>query len=204
MTQIRLRFPRFILTVALSVAVIFGILYLLDAKMKPVVVAASSTLANRVGSEALTGALTDVIEKHADNDHLFATYPLQSGSDMTITRMDVSYLTQLQARAAEEATDRLENLSRQTIRLPLFSMYSGSLLSRSTLTIPVRIHLLGAVHTSIESDVSSRGVNQVVHIISIHETAEVMVITPFVSKPTHIDAKSPVVYIVMSGPVPHF
>lgn len=195
--------PRSLLAIMGVVSLVLGILYLLDAKMKPVVLAASSTMAHRVGAQALTMALADVVQEQAGDDHLFTTVPASNHSQITMTRVDVSYLTKLQAAAGAEATERLNALSKQTIRLPLLSMYSGSLLSRSTWTIPVRIQLLGAVHTSIESDVMSKGVNQVVHIIWVREMAEVMVITPFVSRPTTVDAKSPVAYVVMSGPVPH-
>lgn len=197
------RQPPWLLVTGLIVACLFGVIYLLDAKMRPIVVTASTTLAHRAGAEALNVALTDEIERSADAAHLFSTKVEDDNNGITVTRVDIAALTQLQSTATEAARDRLSTLSQQTIRLPLVNMFSGSLLSRSTLTIPVHINLLGTVHSSIESDVQSMGVNQVVHIIYLHVTAEVMVITPFVSRPTVIDTRAPVAYVVMAGPVPN-
>lgn len=164
---------------------------------------ASSALAHRVGSEALNAALSQDISQFTGSDHLLTTHFQGRDGTLSVTSVNMQELSLLQAEATHDAQERLSELSRQTIRLPIVHLLNGSLLSASTMTIPVRISMLGTVHSTIESDVETKGVNQVVHIISLHVTADIMVITPFVAAPASIDATTPVVYLVMAGPVPN-
>lgn len=178
-------------------------LYLLDMRLRPMVMTASAALAHRAGSEALHAALDQDISSADEADDLLTTRVGGSDGAFSVTSVNMAKLTELQGMATRDAQARLVELSRQTIRLPVVHMFSGSLLSGSTMTIPVRISMLGTVHSAIESDVETKGVNQVVHIIYLHVTADVMVITPFVTTPTSIETWAPVAYLVMSGPVPN-
>lgn len=178
--------------------------YLLDQRLRPLVTTAASALAKRAGAEALSEALSFDIATDVPTGSLVTTdIGKGSGGQLAITSINMAKLSQLQQLATHDAQERLAALSKQTIRLPLVQMFSGSLLSGTTMTIPVRITLKGAVHSAIESDVETKGVNQVVHIIYLRVTADIMVITPFVSTPTQVETRAPVAYLIMSGPVPN-
>ncbi|MFB5192081.1 sporulation protein YunB [Alicyclobacillus fastidiosus] len=177
--------------------------FFLDMKLRPVVTTASAALAHRVGAQALGEALTEEISSFPEDDKLVETSLQKENGGITVTRLNLSLLTTLQGQATARAQSHLEDLSKQTIRLPVMHVLSGSLLSRSTLTIPVKISILGTAHSTIETEVETKGVNQVVHIVYLHLTADVMVLTPFVSSPTVIETRAPIAYLVMNGPVPN-
>ncbi|WAH38413.1 sporulation protein YunB [Alicyclobacillus dauci] len=200
--RLSVRFPRWMMSTIAMLGVLFGGLYLLDVKLRPMVTTASTALAHKAGSEALNEALTDEIMAYGARGPLLDTTVDKQAGNFTITRVNMAAVTKLQGDVTRQAQARLQALSSQSIRLPLIRMFSGSLLSKSTLTIPVRMSMLGAVHSSIESEVQTKGVNQVVHIIYVHVTADIMVITPVVTTPITVDSRAPVAYLVMAGPVP--
>ncbi|GMA59819.1 hypothetical protein GCM10025859_02590 [Alicyclobacillus fastidiosus] len=177
--------------------------FVLDMKLRPVVTTAAGALAHRVGAQALGEALTEEISSFPEDDKLVETSIQKENGGLTVTRLNLPLLTTLQGQATARAQLHLQALSKQTIRLPVMHVLSGSLLSRSTLTIPVKISILGTAHSNIETEVETKGVNQVVHIVYLHLTADVMVLTPFVSSPTVIETRAPIAYLVMNGPVPN-
>ncbi|WP_328702217.1 sporulation protein YunB [Alicyclobacillus suci] len=202
-TYRRMLWPGWLTLGVVCACVFIGLACLLDMRLRPSVTTASAALAHRVGAQALNEAVTEEISSFPEDDELIETTVNEDHSGMTVTRFNLPLLTKLQAEATTRAQARLEALSRETIRLPMMHLLSGSLLSRTTLTIPVKISLLGTAHSTIETDVETKGVNQVVHVIYLHMTADVMVVTPFVTKPTVIETKAPIAYLVMSGPVPN-
>ncbi|MFD1676929.1 sporulation protein YunB [Alicyclobacillus fodiniaquatilis] len=199
---VRVSIPRWLLPAAFVCAVLLFSLYMLDHRLRPSVMTASTAIARRVGAEALNDALTADISAYEDDDKLLTTTTVNGGK-MTLTRVNMTALTQLQAIATKHAQASLQTLTNQTIRLPIVQMFSGSLISRSTFTLPVRITVIGSVHSKIDSDVESKGVNQVVHIVYLDLTAQVMVVSPFVTQPITIETKAPVAYVVMAGQVPN-
>lgn len=199
---VHVRFPRWLFPLAVMAAVIGLGLYLFDARLRPVVTMASTAVAHRAGVEALNQAVTNEIAGDNEIKDLLDTTEESADGDMTVTRVDMAALTRLQGDVTQAAQERLEALSQETIQLPLVQIFSGSLFSSSKWTIPVHVSMLGTVHANIESDVESKGVNQVVHIIYLHVTAEMMIMTPIVSAPVTIETKAPVAYLVMTGPEP--
>lgn len=194
--------PRWLLPAVFVFAVLIFFLYMLDHRLRPSVMTASAAIARRVGAEALNDALTTDISAYEDDDKLLTTTTVNGGK-MTLTRVNMTELTKLQAIATRHAQASLQTLTNQTIRLPIVQMFSGSLISRSTFTLPVRITVIGSVHSKIDSDVESKGVNQVVHIVYLDLTTQVMVVSPFVTRPITIETKAPVAYVVMAGQVPN-
>lgn len=185
--------------------VVTGILFYIDYRLRPMVIATSSTLAKRIGSEALAEALTDAISHYPDARSLVDTdlsHPSPRDT-LSVTTLDMVKLTALQGIATSDAQNRLRELSTQRLRLPIFQMFTGSLLSGYAMTVPVRFSLLGSVHSTLETDIKSEGVNQVVHVIYLNLTANVMVMTPLINVPTTVQTRAPIVYLVMSGPVPN-
>lgn len=199
------RVPNWLLPVSLCAVVIAGVLFFIDYRLRPMVVATSSALAQRIGSDALTDALTAAIAHYPDAQTLVDTYfdHVSDRDTLGITTLDMAKLTMLQSIATSDAQERLSQLSTQRIRLPILQMFSGSLLSGYTMTVPVRFSLLGSVHSNIETDIQSEGVNQVVHVVYLDLKVNVMVMTPLINVPKTVQTRAPIVYLVMSGPVPN-
>ncbi|WP_283204016.1 sporulation protein YunB [Alicyclobacillus sendaiensis] len=177
----------------------------LEWRLAPMVRTASATLAARVATEALNEAMGEVLSSYPDGKDLVNVRLERgaSGQALSIVTLDMAKLATLQTEAIHASETRLQTLRRQTLALPVLQALSGSILAGYTATVPVSFSLVGAVHARLDADVASKGVNQVVHIVYLELTADVMTITPLVRSPVHVTSRTPVVYIIMSGPVPN-
>lgn len=166
---------------------------------------ASASLASRVATEALNEAMGEVLASYPDAKTLvqIRVERVPSGQPLSIVTLDMAKLAKLQNEAIHASETRLQTLRKQSLALPVLQALSGSILAGYTVTVPVSFSLVGAVHARLDADVSSKGVNQVVHIVYLELTADVMTMTPLVRAPVHVTTRSPVVYIIMSGPVPN-
>ncbi|AEJ44147.1 hypothetical protein TC41_2242 [Alicyclobacillus acidocaldarius subsp. acidocaldarius Tc-4-1] len=181
------------------------LVFWLEWRLAPMVRTASASLATRVATEALNQAMGEVLSSYPDGKDLVSIRMERgvNGQAFSIVTLNMAKLAKLQSEAIHASETRLETLRRQTLTLPVLQALSGSILAGYTATVPVSFSLVGAVHARLDADVASKGVNQVVHIVYLDLTADVMTITPLVRSPVHVTARSPVVYIVMSGPVPN-
>jgi len=166
---------------------------------------ASASLATRVATEALNEAMGEVLSSYPDGEDLVRIRMERgaNGQAFSIVTLDMAKLAKLQSEAIHASETRLQTLRRQTLPLPVLQALSASILAGYTITVPVSFSLVGAVHARLDADVASKGVNQVVHIVYLELTADVMTMTPLVRSPVHVTARSPVVYVIMSGPVPN-
>lgn len=166
---------------------------------------ASTSLATRVATEALNEAMGEVLASYPDGEALVRVRMERgpNGQAFSVVTLDMEKLAKLQSEAIHASETRLQTLRKQTLPLPLLQAISGSILTGYTFTVPVSFSLVGAVHARLDADVQSKGVNQVVHIVYLELTADVMTMAPLVRAPVRVTARSPVVYVIMSGPVPN-
>ncbi|WP_367306121.1 sporulation protein YunB [Alicyclobacillus acidocaldarius] len=191
---------------ALACLAVIGLsVFWLEWRLAPMVRTASASLAARVATEALNEAMGEVLSSYPDGEDLVSIRMERgaNGQAFSIVTLDMAKLAKLQSEAIHASETRLQTLRRQTLTLPVLQALSGSILAGYTATVPVSFSLVGAVHARLDADVASKGVNQVVHIVYLELTADVMTMTPLVRSPVHVTARSPVVYIIMSGPVPN-
>ncbi len=185
-------------------ALAFGAFWV-EWRLAPIVRTSSASLAARVATEALNEAMGEVLAAYPNGEELVRVRMERgpSGQAFSIVTLDMAKLAKLQSEAIHASETRLQTLRRQTLPLPLLQALSGSILAGYTVTVPVSFSLVGAVHARLDADVESKGVNQVVHIVYLELTADVMTMAPLVRAPVHVTARSPVVYVIMSGPVPN-
>ncbi|GMA56299.1 hypothetical protein GCM10025858_08020 [Alicyclobacillus sacchari] len=178
--------------IACAIFLLVGSILLIDYRLRPIAINTSSALAQRIGSEALNEALVDAISDYPDAKSLVHSEIERGagGTSLTVTSVDMAKLAALQGVATRDAQNRLRELSHQHLRLPVLQLLSGSLLSGYALTVPVRFSLMGTVHSTLQTDIESKGVNQVVHVVYLELTANVMVIAPLVHVPTTVQTKA--------------
>ena len=191
------------LLVGIFLLSITGILYYFDVKLRPSIASASKAVATHVASEALNQALTEKLAESMNKTSFVEFAPHEDKSDLTVTRFNLQAVTKLQAEATEQAEKVLGELSRQNIQLPVGHILGGSFFTALNMNLPLRLSLLGNVHSSVYADVKSVGVNQTVHILYLELSANVNVLAPLVTQPVVVRSNAPIAYIVLSGPVPN-
>ena len=68
--------------------------------------------------------------------------------------------------------------------------------------IPIRFHIIGNVHTNVESSILEFGINNAFVEINIHIEVNVQIIVPLASSAAHIEQTIPVAMGIVSGTVP--
>lgn len=69
--------------------------------------------------------------------------------------------------------------------------------------IPIRFHIIGNVHSNVESTVEEFGINNAIVEVTIHIDVNVQIIVPFASKSASVAQKIPVAIGLVRGSVPH-
>lgn len=68
--------------------------------------------------------------------------------------------------------------------------------------IPIRFHIIGNVHTSVQSTIKEFGINNALVDISVHIAVDVQIIVPLASTATKLEQTIPVAMGIVPGTVP--
>ena len=191
------------LPVVFILFLLVAFLALVDSKLRPSLARAAAAVATQAATRALNDAVSKELGVDADNRSLVTITPATRDDGLTIARFNIAAMTALQSDATDRAEAALSNLSAKRIRLPIAHVFGGSVLSISSLSVPIRLSLIGNAHSSVTVDVRSVGINQVAHILTLDIVADVSVVAPFVSEPVHVETRTPIAYVVLAGPVPN-
>jgi sporulation protein YunB len=178
------------------------LVYVFDLRLRPQVATAASAVAKHAAAEAIQDALAHELVDDDKTLNLIEVKSHVGTQDMTIAKFNVQEMAKLQSATATRVDDELERLGTQKIPLPISQVIGGSIFSFADFSIPMKLSMIGTANSSVYADVQSAGVNQTVHILYLNIAVDVNVMTPFVTKPVHLETKSPVAYLVLSGPVP--
>lgn len=194
---IRIRYILAILPLMLAILV-----YVFDIGLRPSIATAATAVAKHAAAQAVNNALTHELVDDEKTLNLIEVKSHVGSQDMTIAKFNLHDMAKLQSSIAISVDDELNHLSTQKIPLPISHVIGGSIFSFADFSIPMKISIIGTANSSVYADVKSAGVNQTVHILYLNVAVDVNVITPFVTKPVHLETKTPVAYLVLSGPVP--
>ncbi|MBX5435983.1 MAG: sporulation protein YunB [Alicyclobacillaceae bacterium] len=172
-----------------------------EARLQPQLAASAQALAVRAATEALNGAVTEVVAANVDSHRIIHVERTDNG-DFEVAHVDFVAVTRLQSAATRRADEALHSLADETQRLPLGQALGGSLFAGLGPALPVRMSLVGSAHSSVTADVRSAGINQTVHIVYLHLTAQVNVIAPLIRRPVVVESTTPIAYVVLAGEVP--
>lgn len=170
-------------------------------KLRPAIAAAAQGVAVRAATEALNAAVTEELVTGSDMSHVLVIDD-QDAEGVRVAHFDFTRVARVQAEATQRAEEHLRDLSAQTLRLPAAQAIGGVLLTNLGVTLPVRVNMIGSVHSSVAAEVRSVGVNQTVHTLNLDLTADVQAVTPLVMAPAHVRTRVLLAYVVLNGEVP--
>lgn len=192
------------LVVLSTLPLAFGLfLYLFNTQLRPSISMAASATARHVAAEALNDALMSELAEEEKSLNLVEINSHVGQQNMTVAKFNLDDMAKLQSTTAEHVNLALEHLAEQKIPLPVSQILGGALFSFVDFSIPMKLSLIGTANSTVFADVKTVGLNQTVHILYLNVAVDVNVITPFVTKPVHLETKTPVAYLVLSGPIPN-
>ncbi len=115
---------------------------------------------------------------------------------------DTVKITRLVTSIARDLEEKLGNLSREDIKVPLGMLTGNSLLADKGPNLTLALLPLGSVSVNIHDEFSAAGINQTRHSIMLDIVVDMGILLPFQSTFTQITDTLPIVESVIVGPIP--
>ncbi len=121
---------------------------------------------------------------------------------VTLMQPDTVKITRLVTSIARDLEEKLGNLSREDIKVPLGMLTGNSLLADKGPNLTLALLPLGSVSVNIHDEFSAAGINQTRHSIMLDIVVDMGVLMPFQSTFPQITDTLPIVESVIVGPIP--
>ena len=167
---------RLTLLLILAAALLIGLEALLAPKIAVLAEQRSRTLALNAMTEAILAQSNAT--NSTDYQELVRVEKDQQGR-VTLLVTDTQRANWLISAVSLDASQRLEELSGQRMRLPLGSVLGSVLLAGSGPPIAFRFSALGAPRAELRDSFSAAGVNQTRHSIYLELICDIRVLSPF-------------------------
>ena len=214
-----------VLFVSLLIIIILS-LYVVNDRLMPTYLQYAEMQTEKVATYVVGKAINSRTSSVLDVNDIIVDLPSDS-TDMVTTKFNADVINQVRAETValvkeylEEAENGdlshlpdLENVEYDVGRMEagdgiVFFVPMGQALNLPILgnlgpRIPIRFHIIGNVHSSVESTIEEFGINNAKVEVSIHLEVNVQIIVPFASKSAKVEESIPVAIGLIRGTVPH-
>ncbi len=185
-----------LLPIAAAVAVTLGI-------ASPVIAEYAVNQAQYTATSAINAAMMDKIYQNRSEYEGLVTLERDDGSHVTALHTDVITMNSMKAVMVNELYEALNTLERNTIEIPLGSVFAPAYFAGQGPRIRVGMAGLGFAKAEFISAFTAAGINQTRHNILLEITAEVRVQLPLLGhRDVTITSRYPVTDTVLVGTVP--
>ncbi|MCL6615084.1 MAG: sporulation protein YunB [Firmicutes bacterium] len=178
-------------------------LYLVDARLRPVLRDLALAKAKTLASAAVNRAVAQGAAQSIDYQDLIAVKTDREGRPVLL-QPNTGALNRLAARITLDVGRALADLHETRVSLPLGQVFGTQLLGSWGPQIGVRLMPVGTVEGRIVDSFGAAGINQTRHRIFVRVETEVKVVVPLVSATARIRTDVPLAEAVIMGEVPDF
>lgn len=214
-----------LLFVSLLIMIIVS-LYFVNSRIMPVYLEYAEIQTEKVASYVVSKAINSRTSSVLDVNDIIVDLP-PGTSEMVTTKFNTDIINQVRAETTslvkeylEQAENgdlahlpNLENVEYDVGRMEagdgiVFFVPMGQALNLPILgnlgpRIPIRFHIIGNVHSDVQSTIREFGINNAYVEVSIHLEVNVQIIIPFASKSATVEQYIPVAIGLIRGTVPH-
>ena len=203
------------------------LLSFLNKKVYPFLLNYAGIEAEKIATTVINRSVNKEILSNFNTNELFTTITNDNGEIQTIDfnsinvnkalnmvtgliqknlkALESGYLDTLSLSDAEMADYDKNLLARGIIyELPIGLITNNSLLANIGPKVPVKLKLMGAVSSNINTKVASYGINNAMIEVSIHIEVLQKVVLPFISKDILVATDIPVAMKIMQGKIPNY
>lgn len=174
---------------------------LLEVTLAQTIIAFAKTEANWKATKAINQAVLENINAGITYDDLVN---IQKDSRGQVIFMEANVITinRLAAQTVLRAQQQLENLSQESISIPLGQVLGSNLLANYGPRVGVELVPLGTVKVQVRDGFESAGINQTRHWISLEVQSRLQVVIPFIEAEVPVEVRVPIADAIIVGPVP--
>ncbi|KYG90470.1 sporulation protein YunB [Metasolibacillus sp. FSL H7-0170] len=208
------------------IVVIILFLYWMNARLMPTYLQYAEVQTNKVASFVVNKAINARTSSVLDVNDIIENLPSGS-SEMITTKFNTEIINRVRAETQalvkeylEQAENgdlthlpNLENVEYDVGKMeagdgivffvPLGQAANLPLLGNLGPKIPIRFHIIGNVHSDVQSTIREFGINNAYVEVSIHLEVNVQIIVPFATKSSTVEQYIPVAIGLVQGSVPH-
>ncbi len=174
---------------------------LLDRSLRPPFMALATGIARQLATQAINDALTKRIAEDAEYARLVVLDKDRTGR-VTSAHFNFAEVARIESLTTLRVQHVLTRLEARTIYVPALQGMGSAILATFGPAVPVRIVPIGSAQSEVEPVVHTAGINQTVHILYLHITAQVSVVVPFITQPVQVQTRIPIAYVIFVGSVP--
>lgn len=194
--------PPAMLTVAVAVLLAWGIVGLLETRLRPIVSASAQAQTQNIITAALEQAIVkDLGERNASYSDFISIQRDRTGTITSLTT-NMAAMNLLRAQLISDILTALSDIDISVIQIPLGSLVNSELVWARGPTLRARAMSVGTVDAEFESEFSSAGVNQTMHQIWMSLSVPIMVILPGGNVEVPVNTRLCVAETVIVGQVP--
>lgn len=213
------------LLVSLFIMVILT-LYLINSRLMPTYLEYAHVQTQKIASYVVSKAIDARTTKVLDINEIIVELP-PGESEIITAKFNTEIINRVRAETTtlvKEYLEQAENgdLSRlpnlDTVEYDVGKMEAGDgivffvplgqvlnipIIGNLGPKIPIRFHIIGNVHSDVESKIEEFGINMAKVEVYIHLEVNVQIIVPFASESATVEQNIPVAIGIVSGKVPH-
>lgn len=192
-----------LITLAAALLVAWGIIQLLEWRLRPAVAEIARTQVQNTMTSAIEQAVTqDLAQRDIGYDD-FVTIERDSSGAITALSTQTTQMNLLRAELAAVILEALEGVDVSSIHLPMGSLLDFEPLWAKGPDLQVRAMTVGTVSAEFDSEFSSAGVNQTVHRIWLEVVVPMTVLLPGEELDVTVQTRLPLAETVIVGQVPN-
>lgn len=189
-----------LLSATLFISVLFFILY--ETKIRPVICEVAVAQAQSVAVTTLNDELNRIIATESIGYDDLVVLQKDAQNRISAITTDMAKVSRLKSKIAVYVQEKMREVDRMTMRIPLGTLVSNGLFSGYGPRIPIRLTSVGRAIVDIEDSFIEAGINQTRHEIHLLVTAKISVLMPGGATITEIHTKIPIAQSVIVGEVP--
>lgn len=191
----RLRLAAFLLAVS-------GICCFVRFRMLPMVRELATTSVSNEASQAMNTAVNRLIEESEIGYDRLVLLQKDAHGAITAIQTNMTEVNRLKGEILTAIDGEILSIGVSEIGIPLGSLLFPSVFSGKGPVIPIRVIAVSTSDAAFESVFSSAGINQTLHRILLHATANLTVLTPLGAQSVRADSEIIVAETVIVGTVP--
>ena len=184
-----------------GVVMLFSLGVVVDAALRPILEQVAAQQVHLAVVRLINEAVYDQLGNGVAYQQLINVSTDADGR-VTLMQPDTVKITRLVTSIARDLEEKLGNLSREDIKVPLGMLTGNSLLADKGPNLTLALLPLGSVSVNIHDEFSAAGINQTRHSIMLDIVVDMGILLPFHMTFTQITDSLPMLESVIVGPIP--
>lgn len=176
--------------------------YLVDFRIRPTLINLAEAKAKQMATRAINEAVRSNISPNIRYQSLINLNFDKEGK-VAFMQPNTSEINRISSEATLAVQNRLKDLPRQTIKVPVGQIIGLKMFAGYGPDLPVAVMPVGIVSSSIEDSFDVAGINQIRHRIFVVVNATIRMTIPFVNQQVRISSRIPLVEAIVMGGVPN-